>query len=108
MASTLPSKSYARIHVQLPLPDLIEVQLESFERLKKEGLADLFHEITPIESYNKGMKLYFPSQTKESQEWGLTYWFGEPKHSLDECVERDLTFASPLYVSVLLAGPEVP
>ena len=107
MAYDFPSKSYARIQVQLSLPNLIEVQLESFERLKKEGLADLFHEITPIESYNKGMKLYFPSQTKESQEWGLTYWFGEPKHSQEECVERDLTYASPLYVSVLLAGPEV-
>jgi len=107
MAFVQSSKSYARIQVQLSLPDLIEVQLESFERLKKEGLADLFHEITPIESYNKGMKLYFPSQTRESQEWGLTYWFGEPKHSLDECVERDLTYASPLYVSVLLAGPEI-
>ena len=107
MAYDFPSKSYARIQVQLSLPDLIEVQLESFERLKKEGLADLFHEITPIELYNKGMKLYFPSQTKESQEWKLTYWFGDPKHSLEECVERDLTYASPLYVSVLLAGPEI-
>jgi DNA-directed RNA polymerase subunit beta len=107
MASVLPSKSYARINVRLPLPDLIEVQLESFRRLKKEGLADLFHELSPIESYNKGMKLYFPSRTPESEQWGLTYWFGEPKHSLDECVERDLTYASPLYVSVLLAGPDI-
>ena len=108
MATVLPSKSYARINVQFPLPDLIEVQLESFERLKKEGLADLFHEITPIESYNKGMKLYFPSQTPESQEFGLTYWFGDPKHSIEECVERDLTYARPLYVSVLLTGQDVP
>jgi DNA-directed RNA polymerase subunit beta len=108
MASVLPSKSYARIDVKLPLPDLIEVQLDSFERLKKEGLADLFHEISPIESYNKGMKLYFPSHTPEAEEWGLTYWFGEPKHNIEECVERDLTYASPLYVSVLLAGPDVP
>jgi DNA-directed RNA polymerase subunit beta len=108
MASDFPSKSYARIQVSLPLPDLIEVQLESFERLKQEGLGDLFHELSPIESYNKGMKLYFPSRTPESDQWGLTYWFGEPKHTLDECVERDLTYASPLYVSVLLAGPDVP
>lgn len=108
MASDMTSKSYARIDVKLDLPDLIEVQLESFERLKKEGLADLFHEISPIESYNRGMKLIFPSQSKESEQWGLTYWFGEPKHSLDECVERDLTYASPLYVSVLLMGSEVP
>ena len=108
MASVLPTKTYARIEVTLPLPDLIEVQLESFKRLKDEGLSDLFHEISPIESYNKGMKLYFPSRTPESQQWGLTYWFDEPKHSIEECVERDLTFASPLYVSVLLAGPDVP
>ena len=107
MAAKLPSKSYARINVELKLPDLIEVQLESFERLKAEGLADLFHEISPIESYNKGMKLYFPSRTPESEQWRLSYWFGEPKHSLEECVERDLTFASPLYVSVLLAGSEI-
>jgi len=108
MATALPSKTYARIDVKLPLPDLIEVQVESFKRLKEEGLADLFHELSPIESYNKGMKLYFPSRTPESQQFGLTYWFGDPKHSIEECVERDLTYASPLYVSVLLAGPDIP
>ncbi len=108
MPAVMPSKSYARIDVKLSLPDLIEVQLDSFQRLKKDGLADLFHEISPIESYNKGMKLFFPSKTTESNEFGLTYWFGDPKHSIEECVERDLTFASPLYVSVLLVGPDVP
>ena len=71
MASSVNSKTYARIDVSIPLPDLIEVQLESFERLKAEGLADLFHEISPIESYNKGMKLYFPSRTPESEQWDL-------------------------------------
>ena len=49
MSSVLPSKSYARIEVTLPLPNLIEVQLDSFKRLKDEGLSDLFHEISPIE-----------------------------------------------------------
>jgi len=107
MASSLPRKNFARIPVKLNLPDLIEVQLDSFERLKREGLADLFHEVSPIESYNKGMKLYFPSRSPESEQWGLKYWFGEPKHTIDECVERDLTYASPLYVSVLLAGADV-
>lgn len=108
MAKVLPAKNYARIKVDLPLPALIDVQLRSFERLKREGLADLFNEISPIESYNKGMKLFFPSDTPEAKEWGLTYWFEEPKHPVDVCVERDLTYASPLYVSVLLAGPEIP
>lgn len=108
MASSLPQKSYAQIPVKLDLPNLIEVQLDSFERLKREGLGDLFHEISPIESYNKGMKLFFPSRSPEAQQWGLKYRFGEPKHTIEECVERDLTYARPLYVSVLLAGNDVP
>ncbi|MCJ7585843.1 MAG: DNA-directed RNA polymerase subunit beta [Anaerolineales bacterium] len=108
MASVLPRKNYARIPFSLDLPNLIEVQLDSFVRLKSEGLGDLFHEISPIESYNKGMKLYFPSRSPEAEQWGLKYWFSEPKHTIEECVERDLTYASPLYVSVLLAGPDVP
>jgi DNA-directed RNA polymerase subunit beta len=107
MSEVLPTKSYARINVELSLPDLIEVQLRSFRRLKSDGLADLFHEVSPIESYNKGMRLYFPSRTPESEQWGLTYWFEEPKHTVEECAERDLTYSSPLYVSVLLAGPDI-
>ncbi len=105
--AVLPTKNYARIPVAPDLPNLIEVQLASFKRLKEEGLGELFHEISPIESYNKEMKLYFPSRTPESEQWGLRYWFGEPKYSIEECVERDLTYACPLYVSVLLAGPEI-
>jgi len=108
MSPVLHTKNYARIAVDLKLPNLIEIQLDSFERLKREGLDDLLHEISPIESYNKGMKLYFPSRGPESQQWGLKYWFGEAKHDIEECVERDLTYSTPLYVSVLLAGPDVP
>ena len=107
-SSVLPVRSYARIPVVFDLPNLIEVQLDSFARLKAEGLGDLFNEVSPIESYNKGMKLYFPSRAPESKQWDLKYWFGDPKHSIEECVERDLTYACPLYVSVLLAGPDVP
>ncbi len=107
MAVSLPTKSYARIDVNLALPDLIEVQIASFKRLKEEGLADLFDELTPIESFNKGMKLFFPSRTPEAEQFGLTYWFGEPKHSVEECVERDLTYSTPLNVSVLLAGDDI-
>ncbi len=69
MASVLPTKSFARIPVIFNMPDLIEVQLDSFKRLKTESLADLFHEISPIESYNKGMKLYFPGHSPEAKQW---------------------------------------
>ncbi len=108
MASQLPIKSYARIPSIFNLPNLIEVQLDSFARLKRDGLKDLFEEISPIESYNKGMKLFFPSKNPELKSWDLKYWFAEPKHTIEECVERDLTYASPLWVHVLLAGPDIP
>ena len=108
MALEDKAKSYARVSYRYPLPPLIEVQLESFKRLKKDGVKDLFHEISPIESYNGKMKLYFPSQTPEAEQWDLNYRFEDPEYSVQECVERDLTYASALYVSVLLAGAKVP
>src|SRR3990172_1050540 len=107
MADTLGRKSYARINDVLTLPSLIEVQLESFNWFMTEGLAELFEEVSPIESFNGGMKLYFPCREADNMGFNLKYWFDKPKYSLDECVERDMTFAAPLYVSVLLAGPEV-
>ncbi|MBI4314505.1 MAG: DNA-directed RNA polymerase subunit beta [Chloroflexi bacterium] len=108
MASTIGRKSYARITDSYHLPSLIEVQLDSFKWLRDEGLSQLFDEITPVESFNKGMKLFFPSRAPESKEFGLRYWFETPKYDPDECLDRDMTYAAPLYVKVLLAGPEVP
>ncbi|MGD8849316.1 MAG: DNA-directed RNA polymerase subunit beta, partial [Anaerolineales bacterium] len=108
MASIQGQKLYSRIPEVFSLPNLIDVQIESFEWLQVDGLAELFDEISPIISYNGGMKLYFPGNTPESKEFDLKYWFEDPKHGLEECVERDLTYAAPLYVSVLLAGSEVP
>ncbi|NLN70432.1 MAG: DNA-directed RNA polymerase subunit beta, partial [Chloroflexi bacterium] len=108
MAELLPIKSYRRIPVGLDLPNLIQVQIDSFKRFKEDGFYDLFAEISPIESYNEGMKLYFPGTDKTTKEWDLRFWYEEPKTTIEECLERDLTYASPLYVSVLLMGKEVP
>jgi DNA-directed RNA polymerase subunit beta len=95
-------KSYARSpEIQL-LPKLIEVQLESFKLFQNELLRELFEEISPIESFNGEMALYFPGNYKQAKEYGLTYWFEEPKVSIEECVERDLTFGAPLYAKVAL------
>jgi DNA-directed RNA polymerase subunit beta len=101
-------KFYSRIPYHYALPNLIEIQLDSFKWLMEEGLADLFNEVSPIESYNGTMKLYLPGKTPEAKQFGLEYWFEDSKHDIEECIERDLTYAAPLYVSVLLAGPEVP
>ena len=88
-------KSYARIPDILDLPKLIEVQLESFEMFRQEGLSELFAEISPIVSFNKNLELYF-----------LDYRFDDPKYSEKECRERDITFASPLWVRVRLVNKE--
>ncbi len=106
MSRQLGRKSYARIVDVHTLPTLIEVQLESFRWFTNEGLAELFNEISPIESFNGTLKLYFPSDTEESRQFNLTYWFDEPKYTEEECLERDMTFASPLYVKVALVNTQ--
>ena len=91
----------------LTLPSLIEVQIDLFKWFLNEGLAELFEEVSPIESFNGGMQLWFPSKRVDPG-FNLKYWFDKPKYDLDECVERDMTYAAPLYVQVLLLGNEVP
>ncbi|MBN2303025.1 MAG: DNA-directed RNA polymerase subunit beta [Anaerolineae bacterium] len=111
MQRRLDEKSYARTHDVQDLPSLIEIQLESFRRFYEEGLNELFDEISPIESFNSNLRLYFPGGSPEAAEFGLRYWFEEPKYSEEICLERDITFAAPLYVKVALvnraAGDEV-
>jgi DNA-directed RNA polymerase subunit beta len=108
MASSLllPSKSYGRIAASVPLPALIEVQLDSFRWVKEEGLRELFAEISPIESYNGTLRLHFPSSKPESAQFNLGYRFGPPPYSQEECLERDVTYAAPLYVDVALENRE--
>jgi DNA-directed RNA polymerase subunit beta len=85
-------KRYARIPEVLPVPNLIELQLESFRWFVDKGLRELFDEISPIKDFTgKVMELQF-----------LDYEFGEPKYSEDECRTKDLTFSKPLYVNVEL------
>ncbi|HSM55670.1 MAG TPA: DNA-directed RNA polymerase subunit beta [Candidatus Sulfomarinibacteraceae bacterium] len=103
----LQKKSYARTVEPLELPTLIDVQLDSFEWFTTEALAELFEEISPIESFNGNLKLYFPSDSPEVEGFGLKYWFEDPKYDVDECVERDMSYAAPLHVKVLLYSTEL-
>jgi DNA-directed RNA polymerase subunit beta len=91
----------------MDLPTLIDVQLQSFEQFTSEGLAELFDEISPIESFNGDLKLFFPSKRPEVEGFDLSYWFGEPKYSVEECVERDMSYAAPLYVRALLYSSDI-
>ncbi|MBW7959581.1 MAG: DNA-directed RNA polymerase subunit beta [Candidatus Promineofilum sp.] len=104
--SSVFTKSYARTTRPMELPTLIDVQLRSFEQFTTEGLAELFDEISPIESFNGDLKLYFPSKRDEVKGFELKYWFEEPKYNVEECVERDMSYAAPLYVRVLLYSAE--
>jgi DNA-directed RNA polymerase subunit beta len=99
-------KSYARITDVLRLPTLIEVQLESYRTFQDEMLFELFDEISPIESFNGDLRLHFPSNKPESRQFDLDYRFEDPKYTEEECVERDMTYASPLYVKVALDNRE--
>jgi DNA-directed RNA polymerase beta subunit len=85
-------KPYARIPEVLPIPNLIELQLNSFNWFLDNGLRELFDEISPIQDFTgRVMELRF----KE-------YEFEAPKYSELECRTRDLTFSKPLYVWVEL------
>ena len=111
MSSTTPlgkrRKSYARISDVLPIPELIEMQLESFAWFLTQGMREIFSEISPIVSYNKNLELHFPGSNESiHEEFGLDYRFGPPVCSEDQCHERDTTFAAPLYVKVLLYNRE--
>src|SRR5436309_1099476 len=85
-------KSYARIDEKLPIPNLIELQLDSFNWFLEKGLRELFDEISPIKDFTgKVMELQF-----------LDYEFGPPKYTELECRTKDLTYSKPLYVNVEL------
>ena len=106
MIDYLGNKSYARIAGAERLPRLIEVQLDSFRWFQEEGLVQLFDEISPIESFNGNLKLYFPGSKAREAQFEIDYHFGEPKYEEEECLERDITYAVPLHVQVVLDNRE--
>jgi len=80
------------------MPGLIQIQLDSFEWFKKEGLRELFEEISPIEDFTgKNLSLEFIVPPDP---------FGAPKYSEDECRERDATYNAPLTVKARLINKE--
>jgi DNA-directed RNA polymerase subunit beta len=107
MPSRPQRKTYARIPDVLSLPDLIEVQRNSYRWFQEEGLKELFDEVSPIESFNGNLELHLPGSNEEiNEKLDLNYRFEEPKYSQQECLERDITYAVPLYVRVALWNKE--
>ncbi|HOG48693.1 MAG TPA: hypothetical protein PLB78_18850, partial [Anaerolineae bacterium] len=100
-------KSYARIRDIHPIPNLIEIQIDSYRWFLEEGLKELFDEVSPISSFNGNLELHFPGTNEEfNQTWGLSYHFEEPKYDEATCRERDMSYASSLYVKVMLHNKE--
>ncbi|MBP9043763.1 MAG: DNA-directed RNA polymerase subunit beta [Spirochaetes bacterium ADurb.Bin218] len=91
--------NFGRIKSKIPLPNLIELQLTSYEwflqpkttKRKSQGLQAVFEEIFPIESPHDDVVLEF-----------VNYEIGEPKYSEYECKERDVTYAAPLKATIRL------
>ncbi len=84
--------SFARISDVMQIPNLIQVQRDSFRWFQEEGLKELFAEISPIQDFTgRNLELTFES-----------YRFDEPKCSEQECRERDMTYAAPLRVKARL------
>ncbi|CAC6498181.1 DNA-directed RNA polymerase beta subunit [Staphylococcus aureus] len=84
-------RNYARISEVLELPNLIEIQTKSYEWFLREGLIEMFRDISPIEDFTGNLSLEF-----------VDYRLGEPKYDLEESKNRDATYAAPLRVKVRL------
>ncbi|EGO64230.1 DNA-directed RNA polymerase subunit beta [Acetonema longum] len=87
--------SYAKINEVLDMPNLIEIQKNSYDWFLKEGLQEIFRDISPIQDFTGNLVLSFE-----------TFTLGEPKYEVEECKERDVTYSAPLRVSVRLNNKE--
>ena len=88
-------RSYARISESLELPNLIEIQTKSYEWFLKEGLLEMFRDISPIDDFTGNLSLEF-----------VDYRLGESKYDLEESKNRDATYSAPLRVKVRLINKE--
>src|SRR5438128_8083088 len=89
-------RNFASLPEVLPLPNLIQTQLDSFKWFCDEGRGELFKEISPIQDFTgKNLDLKFISSE-----------FREPKYSEEECRTKDITYAKPLWARVELVNKE--
>ncbi|NLK88345.1 MAG: DNA-directed RNA polymerase subunit beta [Clostridiaceae bacterium] len=89
--------SYSRIEEVLDMPNLIEVQKNSYKWFLEEGLREVFRDVSPIQDYTGNLILEFPDYKLEDD---------NPKYSVEECKERDTTYSAPLKVKVRLINKE--
>ncbi len=90
-------KSYSTIKDVLEMPNLIEVQKDSYKWFLEEGLKEAFEDISPITDFSGNLVLEFTDFSLED----------EPKYSIEECKERDATYAAPLKIKARLNNKEL-
>ena len=88
--------SFARIEEALAVPDLIEVQKNSYQHFLDVDLKEVLADVSPITDYNDSLMLEFVDYKLDE----------EPKNSIERCKERDQTYAAPLKVTVRLTNKE--
>ena len=84
--------------VEAEIPDLIEIQLNSYKWFREQGLLELFRNFSPIQDFTGNLALSFC----DPQDNEPKYYLGEPKYDLRECHDRDATFEAPLKARVWL------
>jgi len=84
--------SFANLDEVLPLPDLLSVQTDSFQWFLDKGLAEAFRDISPIEDFSGSLKLILEFDPTDQDLRPL------PKFSVEECKEKDMTYAAPIFV----------
>ncbi len=82
-------RSFAKIPDVMDVPNLIAIQTDSFKWFMSEGLDQAFQDIAPIENNTKDMCVEFGDHR-----------FGDPKYTVDECKEKDVSYQAPLYVEI--------
>jgi DNA-directed RNA polymerase subunit beta len=101
MNGKLPIVNFGKLAQPMPMPNLLDVQVKAFEALlqpdataedrRDVGLERVFNEIFPISDVNDKLSLEF-----------VNYSLGEPKYTVEECIERDMTYAAPLKATLRL------
>ncbi|MDY4796405.1 MAG: DNA-directed RNA polymerase subunit beta [Floccifex porci] len=84
-------RNYSKVSGNLELPNLVEIQTNSFKWFTKQGIKEVFEEIYPIENFGKNIKLNF-----------LQYHFEKPKYNAEESMYRECNYAAPLYADMEL------
>ena len=84
-------RDYSKVSGSLELPNLVEIQTNSFDWFKNEGIKEVFDDIYPIQNYSGNIRLKL-----------LSYEFGEPKYTVSESKYREVNYSAPLRANMEL------